>query len=543
MSLMDQAFIKAYAKESPVATLPESYRAPAATAASRGPGAHRATQTSNATRIDEVYAGATLYRLDALPADEVHESSVSAPHYGIKGGFKNPASSRRAHRSILDRLAELAGEAAAPPARPSNRRWPQVPPPPGGLAAPAAEHEPEIIFHEPLTSPKTPAAPPAPPIVPDSLNSYDLAPTSACVHIDWQAAASARISEQAQVVLPEAFDFETAAAEALLKVEWRGIPEPPAEAIEETVSAPIAEPVPKKHFRVDAAHAAVPAPHEPEVLPAQLSDESDADDSENRPAPASLPTPPALEPEYELAAAADTATVAKQPEHGEKAKKPCVPLWEVDRFTWPETCDKLLKDDQSYFSQAGTKLLAATRDGLKTLAITGSRRGEGRTTLALCLARAAAAAGIQVALVDADFARPQLAGRLGLEVAYGWQDAALGKIPLAEAAVKSVADKITALPLEQSAAGAALSLNDPRVTATLRAAAATFELVILDLGPLASGHQPLFPPGEACPLDATIIVRDMRYASIAESNAVGDRLFAAGVEAVGIAENFVTDAK
>src|SRR5204863_385261 len=56
--------------------------------------------------------------------------------------------------------------------------------------------------------------------------------------------------------------------------------------------------------------------------------------------------------------------------------KPAVPLWEVDRFQWPRTCEKLFADDQSYLAQAGDKLLAAMQDGLKVLAVTGSRRGE-----------------------------------------------------------------------------------------------------------------------------------------------------------------------
>jgi hypothetical protein len=73
----------------------------------------------------------------------------------------------------------------------------------------------------------------------------------------------------------------------------------------------------------------------------------------------------------------------------------------------------------------------------------------------------------------------------------------------------------------------------------LRAAAATFELVIIDLGPLGPGEGIAFPPGEKCPLDATIVVRDLRFASTSESQDVGERLYEAGVEAVGVAENFV----
>ena len=73
----------------------------------------------------------------------------------------------------------------------------------------------------------------------------------------------------------------------------------------------------------------------------------------------------------------------------------------------------------------------------------------------------------------------------------------------------------------------------------MRAAAATFDLVIVDLGPIGPGERIAFPPGEACPLDATIVVRDLRFASVTESHEVGERLYDAGVEAVGIAENFV----
>ena len=217
------------------------------------------------------------------------------------------------------------------------------------------------------------------------------------------------------------------------------------------------------------------------------------------------------------------------------------PVWEVDRFHWPRTCQKLLAGEEGYLSQAGEKLVAAVRDGMRVLAITGSRRGEGRSTLALCLARVAARAGLNVALMDGDFARPQLASKLGLEVVHGWQDAALGTIPLSEAAILSREDALTLMPLTMGPATRSLSLADPRVTATLRAAAATFDLVVLDLGPIAPGELIAFPPGEACPLDAAIVVRDTRLTDPAESEVIGRMLQSAGLEAVGIAENFVTE--
>ena len=75
----------------------------------------------------------------------------------------------------------------------------------------------------------------------------------------------------------------------------------------------------------------------------------------------------------------------------------------------------------------------------------------------------------------------------------------------------------------------------------IRAAAATFELLILDLGPLGAGAEIAFPQGEGCPFDAAIVLRDLRFATAAESEAIGHSLHDAGVEAVGIAENFVIE--
>jgi hypothetical protein len=97
------------------------------------------------------------------------------------------------------------------------------------------------------------------------------------------------------------------------------------------------------------------------------------------------------------------------------------------------------------------------------------------------------------------------------------------------------------LPLESALVTRGLSLADPRVTATIRAAAATFELLILDLGPICPGEHLAFPPGEPSPLDAAIVVRDLRFATATESGSLCETLQDSGIEAVGIAENFVVD--
>jgi len=104
-------------------------------------------------------------------------------------------------------------------------------------------------------------------------------------------------------------------------------------------------------------------------------------------------------------------------------------------------------------------------------------------------------------------------------------------------------DKITVLALDASTAAAALSLADPRLTRTLREAASAFDLLVLDLGPTAAGDDSLFPENEPPPADAAIVVRDLRYSTPTESHAIGERLSLSGIEAVGIAENFVPQEK
>ncbi|MCU0880121.1 MAG: hypothetical protein MUF06_20305 [Pirellulaceae bacterium] len=485
----------------------------------------------------------------------------------------------RAARPIAPATSEQAQAAAVNP--------PPLPP----TVAKSVAVPPATAIEQPAAVIETPAAPVESPID----LAAELGPRIE-VHGHWDDESLAASGSIVVLKEPSYLDYTTPLPVIELRLD--GLPETaipaPAGAIGGTEPESAATAVP--NFRVDPPHAAIagppharfvaPATEQPEDAPLASQPESitssqpveaaAASDHSAQPeaeaiAPASEPTSSdadalltepaiesALEPELveTLAEAdldfADLETLyptaeplepdtgdVKSHESETEPRASCNPVWEVDHFQWPATVERLVTDQDGYFGQASGRLLAAVRDGLRTLAITGSRRGEGRTTLALCLARAAARAGIQVAVIDADFGRPQLAARIGLEVTSGWQEAAIGQIPLSEAAIRSLADNITVLPLEASAARTELSLADPRVTATLRAAAATFELVILDLGPLSGSELAIFPEEEACPLDAAIIVRDLRYASAAESEAIGERLYAAGVEAVGIAENFV----
>ncbi|MFT7640226.1 MAG: Mrp family chromosome partitioning ATPase, partial [Pirellulaceae bacterium] len=214
--------------------------------------------------------------------------------------------------------------------------------------------------------------------------------------------------------------------------------------------------------------------------------------------------------------------------------------WEVDEFLWATACQKLMEQEEEYFLHAGRRLADTTREGVHVLAVTGSQRGEGRTTLAMCLARCAAAAGVRVAMVDADLQRPSLGRRLGVDAPCSWQDVLLCEAPLGETIVYSEEDRISLVPLNDTDEPH-MKLDDDRVTRLIDALSKQFDLVVIDCGPLNDFESDFFERGSACPIDAAIVVRDLRASSAAEVYRTVQQLRNAGVPAVGIAENFAAE--
>jgi len=575
MSALDQAIIKAYAKDRPVAARPAMDEP--RTGARLG-----MPCIARGTTIDQIYHDGTLYRVEGRAGSLRSAAAVPPPHLQTLP----PTSPRRAvRRSVLRMLA--ANSNARPAETSTSESVPRVArkviirhishvaaPRPLGLRplnrdsqSTQAELPPETIWPDASPSP-VPSTPPAAPPLNVALAQLEsievrgdwehdsaVAPMMLVADIPDHRAPSLVVNVQLhslEASQQEATDdLDSAAAinsrSAFTAKSLDDLDEPP---LRYRLDSPQPQAISRPHARfsqktdeAEVSEQALPGPaaatfaaeesaHDAASLTAELADELTFADAPTDAADAlASDLIPNRQGEIKQDPSSQTAT----------APKPATPQWEIDKFHWPRTCERLFADGQGYLAQAGDKLQAAMQDGLKVLAITGSRRGEGRSTLALCLARAAANTGIQVAVMDADFARPQLGSKVGVDIAHGWQDAALGKIPLSEAAVKSVADNVTLLPLESSAPTRALSLADGRVTATIRAAAATFELLIIDLGPLSAGTALEFPPGEGCPFDAAIVVRDLRFATAAESEAIGHTLHDAGIEAVGIAENFVVD--
>lgn len=206
-------------------------------------------------------------------------------------------------------------------------------------------------------------------------------------------------------------------------------------------------------------------------------------------------------------------------------------VWEVDVLDVPTTVADLFFEG-TLFQQIAERISEAVESGLNSVIVTSTKAGEGRSSVAVGLAMAAAASGIRVALVDANAEQPTLADELGLELQYGWVDTIRAGLPIKEVAVHAVEDGVTLIPLMPPAGkNAATGYEVVQLVELLKD---KFELVILD-GPTSQSvqiHQC------ASAVDSAIIVRDMTRTDTLAINEFSCRLRESGVQGVGVVENF-----
>lgn len=227
------------------------------------------------------------------------------------------------------------------------------------------------------------------------------------------------------------------------------------------------------------------------------------------------------------------------------------PALQVERFTWPKVCRRLISRSPNEFDRLADALLAACAQGKKVLGITSCRQGEGATTLLLCAARRLADHGVKLALVDADLARPRLAKRLGVQPERGWNETAgeadethkMGD-PLELAAIEAVANGLTLAPIKEpdspmkwSPAGWAC------LAESLKTLRTHFEMTIVDLGPLENIEHVTDSLQQtiASELDAVLLIRNQRITTDEQLTLAQRELSAAGIALAGLIENFIVE--
>jgi len=143
--------------------------------------------------------------------------------------------------------------------------------------------------------------------------------------------------------------------------------------------------------------------------------------------------------------------------------------------------------------------------------VVSPHRGEGRTTLAVALARKLAALGARTLLVDASLRRPEIHERFGIANERGLADLLEGR----DVRLAPVQPNLALLPAGRSREYSLELLSRPRLRDFLRAAAGPFRAVVIDtpaaaLGPdfeifaaHAHGALVVVRPGE----DARVLLR------------------------------------
>ncbi len=276
--------------------------------------------------------------------------------------------------------------------------------------------------------------------------------------------------------------------------------------------------------------------------------------AEQAASPSEPPTEPASEAASEAAAEGIATTdpwqsAADEPETAPSADgaigpddKPFQPAFQVDSFAWPSGCARLGMVARNEMEQLAEGLMAGREAGQQVVAMSGCRRGDGCTTLLLCVARRLAERGLNVAIVDADFDNPLLARRLGLLPDAGWEEVLADRAAVEEVMIESVQDRLAVLPLCGSLpcpGCPAQGLPDP--VSSLNQLRQHYDLVLVDLGEF--GDRTGGGDGSSRAvlrwIDAVVLVRDVRTTPQAELNRIRQRVEAAGLAEAGIAENFV----
>jgi len=212
-------------------------------------------------------------------------------------------------------------------------------------------------------------------------------------------------------------------------------------------------------------------------------------------------------------------------------------VWEVDAFDWPPLFSQLHHADPRNLNDAVQQLHHASQEGLRVLGVTSYQAGEGRTTVAACLTRAMANTGLRVALVDANLQQPDLSETLGIDAPTSWLDAILTKIPLNEVAVRSLADGLTLFPIAKHAELETSHIPAHDMNRMLQVMSRSFDLIVIDLECTAMLRQRA-QDASTYPLDACILVRDVRITTEECIVTAINDLHECGIESVSIIENF-----
>jgi capsular exopolysaccharide synthesis family protein len=157
------------------------------------------------------------------------------------------------------------------------------------------------------------------------------------------------------------------------------------------------------------------------------------------------------------------------------------------------------------FRRLRTEVVMRLQDapGPKIVAVISAHDGEGRSTVAVNLARVLALEGHRVLLVDADLRRPRLVAMFAEGDGPGLEEYLLGEAPLAGSIQPSRLPGVHVLGARAEIHGPAEAPGSPRFRALWPAARAEFDFIVVDTSPV---HAASEVPIVARSADASLLV-------------------------------------
>ncbi|MFC6620893.1 GumC family protein [Novosphingobium panipatense] len=172
--------------------------------------------------------------------------------------------------------------------------------------------------------------------------------------------------------------------------------------------------------------------------------------------------------------------------------------------------DAVIDQPRSAFAEAFRNLrtsIAFSVESPKIIAITSALPSEGKTTVALCLARSMAEACDAILLIDCDVRRRGVSRWIGSPRAVGLLEVLRGEASLEEAVVTDPRTGLAILPLSAAQEDHAL-LTGPAMDALLARAAPAFDAIIMDTAPVLPMADARLLLGKA---DAAVIATRWRH--------------------------------
>jgi Mrp family chromosome partitioning ATPase len=165
-----------------------------------------------------------------------------------------------------------------------------------------------------------------------------------------------------------------------------------------------------------------------------------------------------------------------------------VAAWDVDDFRWPTLSNQMIATASDAMQELFDQVLNVCQEDetrpSNRLAVTGAGRGEGTSTIAISIARWAAACGKSVLLIDADLASPSLTTQVGLQHGLSWLKAVERNDDPSEVIIRSQRTELCVMPLAPIEARS----NYPRclfdsLGPFLGKVESHFDWVVIDFGP------------------------------------------------------------